>query len=437
MGDEILKDLTQNEEIEVKAQKLYISAMELLRTINQNMSKTKRLKIIEEVERQFNYIINKYPDFKGLTGCYTNLAQLKIDKKMYENMKDKNIINSLLLDLKTYKEASELFEKALEKNIGNYIAIEKYAILHYQQENFDKCIECIKKLGKDKVHNIIEFISNMGFALIDVNEEKIKFYEEILKIYPEKLELIFILGKLYTYENEKSLSAYSFYKEYLSKYPNSAIRIGNDMAYLCMLLEKYEEQEMYCKKVLEVLRNTNDITAREFEEIKYNALSLLASSYIEQEKYKESLVIREELVDKYPNNITYHNLGNTLYKMKQYDEAIKYLIQALDIYEDQTTNKLLGDIYFDKCNFKDAIKYYIKSLEFLNNIDLNKIKRDKDIKNRVNLVKSELYSKIVKSYINAKDYIKAIKYNEQALKEFSNEYQFKSLEQKLKCIINS
>lgn len=429
--------LLKNKEKDKKAENLYREVGELLRTINKRMSKTKRLKIIEEVERKFNYIINNYPQFPGLTGCYTNLGQLKIDRKMYENMKEKNIITNLLLDDKTYCEAGELFEKALEINPTNYVAIEKYAILHFQQENYDKCLEYINKLEKDRVRNIIGFISNMGFALINVSEKRIEFYEEIYKCYPESLELMYILGKLYTYENDKSLKAYSFYKKCINQNPKSIIKIGTDMAYICMLLEKYKEQEEYCKKILRTLSNVNDITTREFEEVKYNSLSLLASSYIEQGNYKESLSIRQELVDKFPNNTTYHNLGNTLYQMKNYDDAIEYLKKALEIYEDQTTNKLLGDIYFEKNDFSEAIKYYIKSLEFLKNIDLNKIRKDKDIKNRINLVKSDLYNNIVNSYINIKDYLNAMKYNNQALKEFSNDYKFKSLDEKLKCIANN
>ena len=198
------------------------------------------------------------------------------------------ILNNLALTyshLELYDEAIQSYEKQIELDENDFIALYNYGSLLYDKKSYNDAI-----IRYDKVISIIpEYAkawNGKGKAL-----EKLGNYQEAIKCYDKAIE----------YDNKYDLA-----------YKNK----GNTLS----KLNQYEEAIKCYDKAIEI-----DPKYKLAYKNKGNTLS-------ELKKYEEAIKCYDKAIEIDPKyKWAYKNKGNALSKLKKYEEAIKCFDKAIEL----------------------------------------------------------------------------------------------------------
>ena len=222
-------------------------------------------------------------------------------------------------------------------------------------------------------------------------------YNKILKIDPNHIDSIFLLGTLYL--QKKNLDkAMKLFEEVIKVKPNHANALHN-LAYALIEIGKPRDAKKLFNKVIEIQPNHLDAH--------YNLGNVhkhLGEFYEAKNYYDKAIKIK-------PNNAkVYNNLGNVLKELGKFEEAISSYNKAIKIqYNHANAYHNLGSTYKQLGDFKKAKEFYKKShnyqpgnLETLFVLsDFDKDVLNLDLKKRIKkVISDENISKKNKAYGN-------------------------------------
>ncbi len=375
---------------------------------------------------------------------------IKKKKKPKEIKKPKKIEKKIVkIPEVKINEARDLYEKGLMKmaelqytdaiSIFNTILIKFSKNNPYYIKAQYRIVDCYYKTMDLKNPHSIMSVINMYFQLVakyPKNKEsawamyqmgncyeKLGFFEEamgcykyVVKYYPKSIYVLPSLLEIgnINYKFKRYNEALNYYQTIMNKYPN---RIVADTAF-------YKLGDCYCalgnyKKALDI--------------------------------YKKAMQKNPDLLDKLPE--TLYNVGNTYFHLKKYGKAREYFlkIRALypkTVYVDIALLKI-GETYVQQKNLKNALFVFNRVIQIKRNIEDEIIARIRmaeiglnyklpdELKKKYGYLvnpekgflyiikhfpKNELaqiaYSKLVRYYLQNKDFENAVKYCEQFFKKY-------------------
>ncbi len=262
-----------------------------------------------------------------LANLYIKENKLSQAKQLYDNIILKNnptadvmhqyaVLSSSLCDTDT---AERILKKAIRMNPNMAKAHKDLAVIYLNKRLFDYADEEFKTAMKISP-NDFEIIFEYGNFLYSTsrNSEAERYYQEALEIEPENvLALTFMaLNKLILNQLDES-------KEYIMK----ALKINHHHEYIqycagriMYARKEYEDAKRY---LIKAVAQNPDIETQ----------NTLALTYFALEDYNQALVIFDNLLKKYPDNISVlKNIANCYEKLNDNDKALEYLYKLTDIF---------------------------------------------------------------------------------------------------------
>ena len=225
--------------------------------------------------------------------------------KADENAKKLNDQGVAFLDQEEFEKAGQSFHSALASReiSGDLEAgiLRNLSLLHSFQENKDSALYYAgKAMGKSEKDSYYFFLTSAEYDLLKENiSEAIQNFEKAKKIKPEEMAIYNSLGMIYS-----------------GKYG-----------------EEFEDME----KALVNNKKAYELAPRE------PLADALATSYMNMEKYEESIPIWEELTQKNPSKMEYHfQLGTALYFSGKEEEGEKKMQYAAE--RDATCRQMLDEM---------------------------------------------------------------------------------------------
>ena len=212
-----------------------------------------------------------------------------------------------------------------------------------------------------------------------------KFYKKILKINPNHVESIFLLGTL-----SAQIKNFDRARQLLSKviqiHPNhvdACYNLGN----VLKELGKYKEAVDSYKKAIQI--NPNYVDAHNnlgivLKELRYYQKAIvcyekaiqinphnigiynnLGLAFKELGKLQKAISCFQKVIKLKPDNVeAYKNLAIIFKRQKKYKEAINTCLNSINEYgKNASIYNILGSIYYELNNKENAKKYFNKSIE--------------------------------------------------------------------------
>jgi superkiller protein 3 len=251
-----------------------------------------------------------------------------------------------LLNDDKINEAIEYFDKALEIDPKNIIAILSKADALQKLHHYDESLQYFDKALEIDPKNM-EILKNKGFLLQRIGGAKqaIKYFDKALEIDPKNMEIL--KNKSFAYsELENFEEAIKSLDIVLAEDPNDGYALLNKGINL-IYLSKLDEALQYFDKAIQ--NNPNDVMA-------YLSKGQI---FFYVGKYEKALESVDKALEIDPKNVYVTIIkGNTLQKLGRYDESLQFFDKALEI-EPNDTDALSG-----KGNTLQKLGRYDESLQF-------------------------------------------------------------------------
>lgn len=207
-----------------------------------------------------------------------------------------------------------------------------------------------------------------------------ELYNKILKISPNHVDTLYLLGTLYIQKKE-FIKATKMFDAALKINPKH-VDVLHNLGYIFMETGKHEKAKKLLLEVIEIKPDHIDGNYNLGNLYKYFGESDIAEKY-----FKKAIKIK-------PNDPKFHNnLGNVLKDQVKFDDAIKSYNKAIELKNNHVNAyHNLGNTYKQLGQFKKAKNYYLKALEFqplnletlFTKIELNKETIDVKLKKKIN-----------------------------------------------------
>lgn len=428
----------------------YSKALQLLKMASKLNGKDPRksFSYLEESKNILQDIIDNYSNtFDVMTGVYISYTSCLCE--IYRAQFRSNNPESHTRHI-NYEQYETLLKYNNLAGTENPLRETQELLIHALYGSFDKVLNIWNTLSLEKkieVGNFIPALTQNGLwrnwirveALNkNINYDKIRFLEAMITERLVNTELLHTLSDYYSYmwdksEIEKTLRFYEKESE-----NNKVLQdlLWEDMINLYGKIYDSDKVIKYCESSLK------QIDGPDKQKRMNCVLDILASAYMHKGNFEKSYEVRQRINKKFNNNTYLHNMGLLLYKMKEYKEAEQYIKKALYIYEDETSLNVLGDIYFASKEYAKALDTYRRTLAFTENNNTGFVVKDGrsfvisqlDVDN-FDSVNIKIYENIVYSYIQLKEYDKALAYNEIAKSKFIHESSFIKNDMMLETLI--
>ncbi len=248
---------------------------------------------------------------------------------------------------------ANLFDKGLKKSLRKFLP-DYINYLAYKIEKEKKLIDSYDKLEGLIWQEIQEYNFDSNIRNSDINEA-IREIDKAIKNDPKNVDLHYSKSKI-LYDNGEYKKVLEVLDKMLLEFPNEEKNIQVKRAYVF--------KEM--KDIKTGLNIINDILVRNPEDndlLNYKAFWL---QYLNRKE--ESIKIIQSLIDRAPNNATYHDsYGEILMFFKDYENAIEEFLKVIEINSDDwylyQTNIKVGICYREIEDYQKAIEYLQKGKE--------------------------------------------------------------------------
>lgn len=384
------------------------------------------LKKYEISKKYYNIIFKKYYHNKLLKNKITSINYFLIDE--YEKEKDENYKLARCYFENNQYDKSLKIAKNIEMTMEDSIQIKLLiANIYYELKKLDKAFEYFSKVIKIDNYNG-EAYGGLAAVCHDLNK-----YEEALSYYDKAISYNYALDVMY---NNKSslLCTMERYEEALDSC-NEAIKINNSMCHayknkgiILFDLGMYEEALECCDTAIDI--DEDFVEAYSVKIMIYNKLKKYITALdVYGNATKRGLVSSSLLFQK----------GKILYNLENYDDALKLYIKALSLNNKNAEIYLsIGHVYYIKEDYINAISYYKEAVERKGNNPyyhfylgdayraMNNSKAIDEYTISIKNIPDKSYFYYVrgKSYLNNKQYDKAILDFNEAISLDSNKYEY-------------
>lgn len=392
-------------------------------------------------QKIFKKILN-YNDISGVhSGCYINLARINMNSYISELLKGKN-------NNKKETEIVSLVMNALKVKPSNTVAHSLLVELFVLKGDFENALYYLKQIpsngGLDMLeHNLVihfDFISQLTKIgtlpkEIYMNEQAqifyLAFFRQDLHLLSEKIYCkiseLFLDGT-----KENALFSLEIIQLAEEKYGEKLSIINVYCNIYSIGLVHYPEKLLhYTLKKKGLIDTYKNSLPKEFIE---TIPTHLGQAFVGLKKYDEAIKVLEDKVKMSPANVDLHNLANAYYHTQNYELALSYATRALFTQEDETTLHLIALIYYEQKNYKEALKYLERELHFRKNEEaiIHTVDENKNeivsilFEGNEDLEYGGLYTALLSSLYQEKEYIKAKIILEEALQDYPNNISIKS-----------
>ncbi|MFX0021411.1 MAG: tetratricopeptide repeat protein [Candidatus Hermodarchaeota archaeon] len=246
-----------------------------------------------------------------------------------------------------------LFDKGLKKSLRKFLP-EYINYLAYKIEKEKKLVDTYDKLEGLIWQEIQAYNFDSNIRNSDINEA-IREIDKAIKKDPKNVDLYYSKSKI-LYDNGEYKKVLEVLDKMLLEFPKEEKNIQVKRAYVF--------KEM--KDVKTGLNIINDLLVRNPEDndlLNYKAFWL---QYLNRKA--ESMKTIQSLIDRAPNNATYHDsYGEILMFFKDYENAIEEFLKVIEINSDDwylyQTNIKLGICFREIENYQKAIEFLQKGKE--------------------------------------------------------------------------
>ena len=320
--------------------------------INLYQSTNQKGKLLQLYKKKLSYKCDEY-------ALYYLLDHYKKDKKIRENILEKNYPYSCLSEKKRNKLSLELITLIGDKNVEKTENIVKHlngkslnstsylylSNLESSLENYEKSIEYATAYLQ-KYPNNIEALKNIGYSYFKLNKKSsaIHYLLNASKLDPNDSKLLKNIGYL-CIDLEQYQTASYYWTLYLKKKEDSDVRLKLASLYYYQLnkkvksekvLKKYSSsdknkkseyyllkaklahQKQNCKQAVKYYKKALKITQKEY--IEYEYIHLLQQCKQED----KALIVMQKFSTEHPHNLQYQKELAYMYeKKKKYNQAIE------------------------------------------------------------------------------------------------------------------
>ena len=359
---EILKKAVELDEDDEGFKVAY--AMSLIKTeqFNEAINIYKKL-LVQHPEKE-NYKFN-------LISCYEAIGEVETAIKMLESqvyLNPKFILPAqklanLYVKTNQLSKAKDLYDKILLKNNPTAETLHRYAVLSSSLCDTDTAERILKKAirmnpNMANAHKDLAVIY-LNKRLFDYAKEEFKL---AMEIKPDDFEILFEYGN-FLYSTSQNKEAEEYYTKALELEPKNVLAL-TFMALNKLILNQLDEAKEYITKALKINHHHEYIQfcagrilyARgEYEDAKrylvkaveqnpdVETQNTLALTYYELEDYQQAANIFENLLKKFPDNVSVlKSLAKCYEKLQNNDKALECLYKSSDILaEDEEVQEMI------------------------------------------------------------------------------------------------
>ncbi len=186
--------------------------------------------------------------------------ELKTETKTAEL--DKKIWLQLLFEIEREKDLNKkdkLYQEAIKKH-GEKTILSNYAnFLYEEKKDYDKALECYKKLIENEPNNSF-ILNNYATFLVDITKEYEKadeYYRKAIDADPDNLNIIAAYAKYLTNIRKNYDKAEQFYSEGLAKNTSDSIFLCNYADFLKSIRKNYDKALEYYNKAINIMPQTS------------------------------------------------------------------------------------------------------------------------------------------------------------------------------------
>ncbi len=307
----------------------------------------------------------------NLVTCYEALGELRTAITMLESMVYLNQkfilpaqrLASLYIKVNQPAKAKEIYDNILLKNNPNAETLHQYAVLSSSLCDTDTAERILKKVIKMNP-NIAR--AHKDLAVIYLNKRLFDYADEefktAMKLSPNDFEILFEYGN-FLYSISKNNEAERYYSEALELEPNNILAL-TFMALNKLVLNQLDEAKEYIMKALHIDHHHEYIlfcagrimlARKEYEDAKRYLIkaveqnpdietqNALAHCYYELGDYQQALNIFNNILAKYPENISVlMNIAKCYEGLNDNDSALEYLDKLVTIFpEDEDAHDMI------------------------------------------------------------------------------------------------
>lgn len=306
----------------------------------------------------------------NLVTCYEAMGEIQTAISMLEGIVYVNPkfilpaqkLANLYIKTNQLSKAKDIYDKILLKN-ATAETLHQYAVLSSSLCDTDTAEKILKKVIKmnpnlAKAHKDLAVIY-LNKRLFDWADDEFK---TAMKLAPNDFEILFEYGN-FLYSTSKNSEAERYYTEALEIEPDNVLAL-TFMALNKLILNQLDESKEYIMKALKINHHHEYIQfcagrimyARgEFEDAKRYLIkaveqnpdietqNTLALTYYELGEYQNALNIFNNLLSKYPENISIlMSIAKCHEALKDNDKALEYLDKLVEIFpEDEEAHEMI------------------------------------------------------------------------------------------------
>ena len=334
-----------------------------------------KLEKFEKASDIYKKLLTQHPEkdnYKfNLVTCYEAMGEYQTAIKMLESIVFVNQkfvlpaqkLANLYIKTNQLSKAKEIYDKLLLKNKPTAETMHQYAVLSSSLCDTDTAEKILKKVIKmnpniAKAHKDLAVIY-LNKRLFDYAEDEFK---TALNLAPNDFEILFEYGN-FLYSISKNTEAERYYLESLEIEPENVLAL-TFMALNKLILNQLDESKEYIMKALEIDHHHEYIQfcagrilyARgEYEDAKrylvraveqnpdIETQNALALTYYELGEYQNAVNIFNNLLLKYPENISLlMGIAKCYEGMSDNDKALEYLDKLVEIFpEDEDAQEMI------------------------------------------------------------------------------------------------
>ena len=322
----------------------------------------KKLMVLHPEKENYKY---------NLITCYEAMGEVQtaitmLEAIVYVNPKfvlPAQRLANLYIKTNQLSRAKEIYDKILLKNNPTADIMHQYAILSSSLCDTDTAERMLKKAIKmnpdlAKAHKdlAVIYLNKRLFDYADIE------FKNAMQLQPNDFEIIFEYGN-FLYSTSKNIEAERYYREALDIEPNNILAL-TFMALNKLVLNQLDEAKEYIMKALHINHHHEYIlfcagrimyARKEFEDAKRYLIkaveqnpdvetqNTLALTYYELGEYKQAINIFNNLLSKYPDNVSIlMSMAKCYEQINDNDRALEYLDKLVDIFpEDEEAHEMI------------------------------------------------------------------------------------------------
>ncbi|MBF0379579.1 MAG: tetratricopeptide repeat protein [Magnetococcales bacterium] len=314
-----------------------------------------QLELIKDAEKVLSIALQIEPENRQITDLLNKISNVKKAKSTSQDTdsNEKKILQKAInLHIAgDYKSAIQCYQKALELNPENTIALSNIGTAFQHTGQIDKAVTSYEKALSIKP-DFVEVYSNLGTVL----QEQGKFtqaaasYQKAIAIKPDFADAYSNLGNTMR-EIGNLEEAEQYCQKALLLKPNFADAHSN-LGNIFFAQDRLEEAVSSYKKAISIKPDFVD------------AHSNLANILTKQGKLDEAILSYQHAIALNPDFAdAYSNLSHVMWKIGNLDEAEKNCQKAISLKPNfANTHSILGNIFFEQNRLEKAVTSYKKAI---------------------------------------------------------------------------